>query len=86
MSFNIGSVEVFEKNLEHAQQDLGILPSHYVPVTYKTETDYIKSMLVNVLPTLLIIGGMVFGLRRMASATRTKVGRGLRGWDFVENS
>ncbi|XP_052816894.1 AFG3-like protein 2 isoform X2 [Mya arenaria] len=33
--FNIGSVENFEKNLEDAQQQMGIDPSNYIEVKYK---------------------------------------------------
>lgn len=35
--FNIGSVDSFERNLEQAQKELGIDPSHHIPVTYVTE-------------------------------------------------
>lgn len=37
--FNIGSVDSFERNLEVAQQELGLDPSHKVPVYYSTESD-----------------------------------------------
>lgn len=37
--FNIGSVETFERNLELAQQELGMESPHKVPVVYSTESD-----------------------------------------------
>ena len=37
LTFNIGSVDSFERNLEIAQKDLGIDPVNYVPVTYVSE-------------------------------------------------
>ncbi|RYR23089.1 hypothetical protein Ahy_B03g068362 isoform A [Arachis hypogaea] len=38
--FNIGSVKSFEKNLEAAQEALGLDPHDYVPVTYSFEVDW----------------------------------------------
>ena len=40
MSFNIGSVESFEKNLENVQAERGLDPSQYVPVTYVKESEW----------------------------------------------
>ena len=37
LTFNIGSVDSFERNLEIAQKDLGIDPVNYVPGTYICE-------------------------------------------------
>jgi AFG3 family protein len=37
LTFNIGSVDSFERNLEAAQKDLGIDPVNYIPVTYVSE-------------------------------------------------
>lgn len=62
--FNIGSVDSFERNLENAQADLGIEPVNYVPVIYRNELE--ASSLTGLLPTLLIIGFLVFMMRRSA--------------------
>ncbi|KAL2093467.1 hypothetical protein ACEWY4_010779 [Coilia grayii] len=60
--FNIGSVDTFERNLETAQQDLGLEPSRRVAVVYSSESD--GSFLMSIIPTLLLIGFLLFTLRR----------------------
>lgn len=60
--FNIGSVDSFERNLEHAQEDQGVEPINYVPVIYKSEIE--ASSLTGLLPTFLIIGFLIFMMRR----------------------
>ena len=39
MWFNIGSVEAFERNLEHAQLEMNVEPANFVSVIYKTELE-----------------------------------------------
>ncbi|KAJ8248958.1 hypothetical protein GJAV_G00229630 [Gymnothorax javanicus] len=60
--FNIGSVDTFERNLEAAQQEMGMEPSHRVAVVYSTESD--GSFMMSMIPTLLLIGFLLFTLRR----------------------
>lgn len=62
--FNIGSVDSFERNLENAQTDLNIEPVNFIPVIYKTEIE--ASSLSGLLPTLLIIGFLIYMMRRSA--------------------
>lgn len=38
--FNIGTVDTFERNLAHAEQELGLEDPHKVPVLYSTERDW----------------------------------------------
>ena len=52
--FNIGSVDAFERNLEHAQEELGVEPPNFVPVVYRQELE--ASGVLGFLPTLLILG------------------------------
>ncbi|XP_039619337.1 AFG3-like protein 1 [Polypterus senegalus] len=59
--FNIGSVDTFERNLETAQLELGIEPSHRVAVVYSSESD--GSFAMSMIPTLLLIGFLLFTLR-----------------------
>ncbi|XP_029950701.1 AFG3-like protein 1 isoform X2 [Salarias fasciatus] len=54
--FNIGSVESFERNLEMAQQDLGINATRKVPVFYSSESD-------GVLPAILLVGVLLYTMR-----------------------
>lgn len=62
--FNIGSVDSFERNLEHAQLELGTEPVNNVPVIYKNEME--ASSFSGLLPTLLIIGFLIYMMRRSA--------------------
>lgn len=64
MWFNIGSVDSFERNLENAQADLGLEPVNYIPVIYKTEIE--AASLGGLLPTLLIIGFLIYMMRKSA--------------------
>ncbi|GBP34002.1 AFG3-like protein 2 [Eumeta japonica] len=70
--FAIGSVDSFERNLENAQIELNVDPPNYVPVIYKTEVE--ASSLTGILPTLLIIGFLIYMMRRSADM----MGRGGR--------
>ncbi|KAJ4921613.1 hypothetical protein JOQ06_022995 [Pogonophryne albipinna] len=74
--FNIGSVDTFERNLEAVQSELGIEGESRVPVVYTTESD--GSFLLSMLPTVLIIGFLLFMLRR-GPAGGGGPGRGMGG-------
>ncbi|XP_034007092.1 AFG3-like protein 2, partial [Trematomus bernacchii] len=74
--FNIGSVDTFERNLEAVQSELGIEGESRVPVVYTTESD--GSFLLSMLPTVLIIGFLLFMLRR-GPAGGGRPGRGMGG-------
>uniref|UniRef100_A0A5F9D9U9 AAA+ ATPase domain-containing protein n=1 Tax=Oryctolagus cuniculus TaxID=9986 RepID=A0A5F9D9U9_RABIT len=74
--FNIGSVDTFERNLESAQWELGIEPTQQAAVVYTTESD--GSFLRSLVPTLLLIGILLYALRRSpVGAGRSRRGRGL---------
>lgn len=73
MWFTIGSVDSFERNLENAQMDLNIEPVNFVPVIYKSELE--ASSLSGLLPTLLIIGFLIYMMRRSASMMGGGAGR-----------
>ncbi|XP_067105339.1 mitochondrial inner membrane m-AAA protease component AFG3L1-like [Osmerus mordax] len=60
--FNIGSVETFERNLEQAQQEMGVSSTHRIPVVYGSESD--GTSMMSILPTLLLVGFLFFTLRR----------------------
>ncbi|XP_035678454.1 AFG3-like protein 2 [Branchiostoma floridae] len=60
--FNIGSVDTFERNLENAQLEMGIEPSNHLSVVYTSESD--GSFILGMIPTLLIIGFLLYMLRR----------------------
>uniref|UniRef100_A0A669CJQ5 AFG3-like AAA ATPase 1 n=1 Tax=Oreochromis niloticus TaxID=8128 RepID=A0A669CJQ5_ORENI len=60
--FNIGSVDTFERNLETAVLELGMESTHRPAVVYSSESD--GSFLLSMIPTLLLIGFLLFTLRR----------------------
>ncbi|GAA5905209.1 hypothetical protein JCM5296_000968 [Sporobolomyces johnsonii] len=62
--FSIGSVEAFEKRLDDAQAELGIPVGERIPVAYHDEIP-IGQAVLNLLPTLLLIGSTVWIYRRM---------------------
>ncbi|XP_041715658.1 AFG3-like protein 1 [Coregonus clupeaformis] len=72
--FNIGSVETFERNLELAQQDMGLDSTHRVPVVYGSESD--GTFLMSILPTLLLVGFLLFSMRQGPMAGGRGGGRG----------
>merc|ERR1719347_941501 len=71
--FSIGSVDTFERNLENAQSDLGIDASRGIPVIYKSEIEV--GNVVSFLPTLLLIGFLVWSFRRAGSMMSGMGGR-----------
>ena len=58
-------MDTFERNLESVEQELGIDPSRAVPVLYKSQLE--MSNFFSILPTLLLIGFLVFSMRRAGS-------------------
>ncbi|MCB9266097.1 MAG: ATP-dependent metallopeptidase FtsH/Yme1/Tma family protein [Lewinellaceae bacterium] len=62
-TFNIGSVETFEKSLEEAQQ--GVPPEERINVNYISRTNWMGNILSWVLPFVIIIGIWIFILRRI---------------------
>ncbi|XP_060040951.1 AFG3-like protein 1 isoform X2 [Erinaceus europaeus] len=71
--FNIGSVDTFERNLETAHWELGIEAPHQTSVVYTTESD--GSFLRSLMPTLLLVGILLYAVRRGPMGA----GRGGRG-------
>ncbi|XP_060631006.2 mitochondrial inner membrane m-AAA protease component AFG3L2 [Anolis sagrei] len=74
--FNIGSVDTFERNLETAQLEMGIEGENRLPVVYSAESD--GSFLLSMLPTVLIVGFLLYTLRR-GPAGMGRTGRGMGG-------
>lgn len=73
LTFNIGSVDSFERNLEQAQRELGIDPANQLPVTYVAEADWLRELL-KLSPTLLIIGALVYFSRRLSAGSSGRGG------------
>ena len=62
-SFNIGSLESFERKMEEAQEALGFDPNEFVPVTYTHQLSWSQEAL-RLLPTVLLIGGYLWFTRK----------------------
>ena len=75
LTFNIGSVDSFERNLEQAQKELDIHPSDFIPVTYKTDSDWFKAFMLNIFPTLLLIGAFYYLSRRASGSKGVREGK-----------
>ncbi|MCL4118737.1 UNVERIFIED_CONTAM: hypothetical protein GTU68_037136 [Idotea baltica] len=71
--FTIGSVDAFERNIETTQMEAGVEPINFVPVVYKSELE--PSSVSSFLPTLLIIGFLVYMMRRSAQMMGGSGGR-----------
>ncbi|KAK7203279.1 peptidase family M41-domain-containing protein [Myxozyma melibiosi] len=63
--FTIGSVESFERNLEEAQNDLGIRTTERIPVNYIDERGIMNTLLA-LLPTVILVGALWWIGRRQA--------------------
>ena len=63
--FNIGSVEVFEKNMETLQKDVPRV--NRVPIDYDTQTDVFGELMGWLLPLIIIVVIWIFVFRRMGS-------------------
>ncbi|KAL2916798.1 AAA ATPase afg3 [Polyrhizophydium stewartii] len=66
--FTIGSVELFERNLELAQRELGIPQNERIPVSYISETST-ASVLLGLAPTVMLVGFLYWLSRRAGSGT-----------------
>eukprot|EP00127_Corallochytrium_limacisporum_P002167 Clim_evm61s108 gene=Clim_evmTU61s108 len=64
--FTIGSVEQFERQMEQVQRDMGMRPGQYIPIQYRSETDFSRE-LIRLSPTVLILGALFFLARRLTS-------------------
>ncbi|SCU89804.1 LANO_0D06480g1_1 [Lachancea nothofagi CBS 11611] len=64
--FTIGSIDSFELKLQKAQEEIGIADDFKVPVIYTQEGNWAKAM-YQILPTALMIGGLIWITKRSAS-------------------
>ncbi|KAF8418854.1 peptidase family M41-domain-containing protein [Tirmania nivea] len=66
--FSVGSVESFERRLDEIQKELGI-PSHErIPVQFRDEISW-TGTLISFVPTLLVIGSILWFSRRASAGT-----------------
>ncbi|VVA90311.1 unnamed protein product [Arabis nemorensis] len=82
--FNIGSVESFEEKLEEAQEALGVDSHDFVPVTYVSEMIWYQELL-RFAPTLLLLGTLIYGARRMQGGLGGVGGPGGKGGRGIFN-
>lgn len=79
--FAIGSIDSFEKKLEEAQKVVGIDAPREIPLQYTNETT-IRSEILNVLPSLLLMGTTVYFMRFAAGSMGSGSGKGGIGGIF----
>ncbi len=72
--FTIGSVDTFERNLENAQLELQMDAAHFLPVSYKSQLE--MSNVISALPTLLLLGFMIYSFRRAGTFMSGSMGAG----------
>lgn len=74
VTFTIGSVAFFEKEIDNIQEKLGIPLNERIPVTYEKKSS-IFSYLIPFIPTLILIGGTYY----IINTIRKKRGSGSGG-------
>ncbi|AET37500.1 AAA family ATPase AFG3 Ecym_1258 [Eremothecium cymbalariae DBVPG len=85
VAFTIGSVDVFEEQLEETQEKLGIPHNDRIPVTY-VERAPVLQYLFPFLPTLLLLGGVLYMSSRVRSGGPGGMGGGPGGMFGVGKS
>lgn len=73
--FNIGSIELFEKKLDEAQQALGIDPHNYVPVIY--EVNEPPNEILGFILMLWVVAGVI--LMKGSSGVGASIMKGGQG-------
>ena len=62
--FSIGSIDSFERNLDAAQEELGIPVAERIPISYTSaHPSDLFNLLINFGPTLLLLGSLWFATR-----------------------
>ena len=74
-SFQIGSVESFERHLEDAQRSFGWAPEDFVPVIYTNPEISLFDEALKFAPTLLLIAALIWTTR----STMRGIGGGMGG-------
>ncbi|GMM36501.1 AAA family ATPase [Saccharomycopsis crataegensis] len=66
VAFTIGSVDIFEEQMNEVQNKLGIPSVERIPIVYMEKTSML-SYLVPFVPTALLLGGLYFITKKMGS-------------------
>lgn len=65
--FNIGSIDTFEKKMNKAQEELDIQNDFRIPIAYVQQGNFTRT-LFQVLPTVVMITGLIWLTKKSASA------------------
>lgn len=68
VAFTIGSVDVFEEQIDEIQDRLKIAPADRIPVAYVDKVSMLN-MLIPFIPTVLLLGGLYYLTRRQTSGS-----------------
>uniref|UniRef100_A0A1X7TE87 AAA+ ATPase domain-containing protein n=2 Tax=Amphimedon queenslandica TaxID=400682 RepID=A0A1X7TE87_AMPQE len=63
-----GGVDSFERNLEQAQNELGVTPANHIPVVYVAEANLLKEV-IKLIPSMLVLGAIFYFSRRLTSGS-----------------
>lgn len=64
--FNIGSVEILEKQLSSLQDDLNISPLERIPIFYENKKP-VWTYIIPFVPTILLLGGLIFITKKITN-------------------
>ncbi|EDO15198.1 hypothetical protein Kpol_401p3 [Vanderwaltozyma polyspora DSM 70294] len=81
VSFTIGSIDIFEGQMEQIQNELKISPNDRIPITYVNRYSMLQ-LFFPFVPTILILGGLFYITRRMGGPESGGMGGGGSGGMF----
>ncbi|SCU94764.1 LAME_0F09098g1_1 [Lachancea meyersii CBS 8951] len=81
VGFTIGSVDVFEQQIDEIQDKLQIPPNERIPVTYVEKASFLQYLLPFI-PTVILLGGLYFITRRASGSMGGPGGGGPMGGMF----
>lgn len=78
VSFTIGSVEIFEEQMDQVQDALNITAKDRIPISYVTKNSVFQYILPFV-PTVLLLGGLFFITKKLGNPSSSARGNGGSG-------
>jgi len=73
-TFEIGSVEAFERQLERVQESNNLSDAQKAPIVYKTSSNFLGNLLAAAIPPLIIMFGFSYIIGKAAKAAKNGPG------------
>ncbi|CCD25175.1 AAA family ATPase AFG3 NDAI_0E03580 [Naumovozyma dairenensis CBS 421] len=73
VAFTIGSVDIFEEQMDQIQDELQIDPKDRIPIVYADRASFLQ-YLFPFLPTIILLGGLYFITKKMGNPTNGAAG------------